>query len=94
MSFFLSRLVDELQMLVKMFKPKTLSEANLLAKLQEMIVVALKNQPKPFTKTPQVPFISKPMYQGWTNNNLPPKQNTNDGLLPTPNIPKLLLPIP
>lgn len=49
-SFFLMGLIDELQMPVRMFKPRSLSEAYFLAKLQEIIVAALKKQPKPGVK--------------------------------------------
>lgn len=41
MSFFLSGLIDELQMPVRMFRPKSLAEAYSLAKLQELTVRAL-----------------------------------------------------
>ncbi|XP_042051538.1 uncharacterized protein LOC121796828 [Salvia splendens] len=41
LSFFLSGLIDELQMPVRMFRPKALSEAYSLAKLQELTVRAL-----------------------------------------------------
>ncbi|XP_042027275.1 uncharacterized protein LOC121774473 [Salvia splendens] len=46
LSFFLSGLVDELQMPVRMFKPKRLAEAFSLAKLQELTVRALGEKPK------------------------------------------------
>ncbi|KAF2285052.1 hypothetical protein GH714_037773 [Hevea brasiliensis] len=38
LNFFLSGLVDELQLAVRMFKPRTLSEAYSLARLQEEMV--------------------------------------------------------
>ena len=41
LSFFSSSLVDELQMLVRMFKPKTLADAYSLACMQEIAVAAL-----------------------------------------------------
>lgn len=41
-SFFLTGLIDELQMPVRIFTPRSLSEAYSLAKLQEIIVVVLK----------------------------------------------------
>ncbi|XP_042017275.1 uncharacterized protein LOC121765260 [Salvia splendens] len=46
LSFFLSGLIDELQMPVRMFKPKSLAEAYSLAKLQELTVKALGIKPK------------------------------------------------
>ncbi|KAF2323157.1 hypothetical protein GH714_033726 [Hevea brasiliensis] len=48
--FFLSGLVDELQLAVKMFKPRTLSEAYSLATLQEVTVATIKNNVNPDTK--------------------------------------------
>lgn len=59
LNFFLTGLVDKLQMLVRMFKSQTLSEACSLAKLHEITVAALKEQPKPITRTPQVIYASK-----------------------------------
>ncbi|KAF2307438.1 hypothetical protein GH714_028618 [Hevea brasiliensis] len=50
LSFFLSGLVDELQMPVRMFKPSTLAEAYSLARLQEITVAAIQNKPKPSVK--------------------------------------------
>ena len=41
LSFFLSGLIDELQMPVRMFKPQTLADAYSLARLQEIAVAAL-----------------------------------------------------
>ena len=41
LSFFLSRLNDELQMPIRMFKPKNLAEAYSLARLQELTVAAI-----------------------------------------------------
>lgn len=38
LSFLLSSLCDELQMLIRMFKPKTLAETYSLARLQELTV--------------------------------------------------------
>ncbi|RVW67108.1 Retrovirus-related Pol polyprotein from transposon 17.6 [Vitis vinifera] len=45
--FFLSGLIDELQMPVRKFKPQTLADAYSLARLQEIAVAALQNKPKP-----------------------------------------------
>ncbi|XP_057987571.1 uncharacterized protein LOC131171457 [Hevea brasiliensis] len=50
LNFFLSGLVDELQLVVKMFKPRTLSEAYSLARLQEVTVATIKNNVNPDTK--------------------------------------------
>ncbi|XP_042032325.1 uncharacterized protein LOC121779040 [Salvia splendens] len=46
LSFFLSGLIDELQMPVRMFRPKSLAEAYSLAKLQDLTVKALGLKPK------------------------------------------------
>ncbi|XP_042044219.1 uncharacterized protein LOC121789968 [Salvia splendens] len=46
LSFFLSGLIDELQMPVRMFRPKGLAEAYSLAKLQDLTVKALGIKPK------------------------------------------------
>ncbi|KAF2296866.1 hypothetical protein GH714_010277 [Hevea brasiliensis] len=50
LNFFLSGLVDELQLVVKMFKPRTLSEAYSLARLQEVTVATIKNNVNPDIK--------------------------------------------
>lgn len=55
-NFFLLELVDSLQMLVRMFKLKTLNEAYFLAKLQEITVAAIKDKPKPVTKIHKYPY--------------------------------------
>ncbi|KAL6311823.1 hypothetical protein AAG906_025778 [Vitis piasezkii] len=54
LSFFLSGLIDELQMPVRMFKPQTLADAYSLARLQEIAVAALQNKPKPVSKGPSL----------------------------------------
>ncbi|KAF2301132.1 hypothetical protein GH714_020360 [Hevea brasiliensis] len=87
LSFFLSGLIDELQMPVKMFKPQTLAEAYALAKLQERTVAAIQSKPKPAVKT-YTSFTSLVNSTSNHKNNIPnPKDQP--GLLPTPNISKL-----
>ena len=54
LSFFLSSLMNELQIPVKMFKPKTLVDASSLAHFKEIAIVALHNKPKPTTKNPDI----------------------------------------
>ncbi|RVW58447.1 Transposon Ty3-I Gag-Pol polyprotein [Vitis vinifera] len=102
LSFFLSGLIDELQMPVRMFKPQTLADAYSLARLQEIAVAALQNKPKPVSKGPSLYSPTTNHYhkatpitsisQNATNlsNTIFPK-TTNAGLLPLPpstNIPK------
>lgn len=76
-------------MSVRMFKPKTLAETYSLARLQAITVAALKDQPKPFTRTPNSSHTNRTF--GVVSN--PPQSTTKPthqgGLLPTPNTPKL-----
>ncbi|WKA01485.1 hypothetical protein VitviT2T_019765 [Vitis vinifera] len=101
-SFFLSGLIDELQMPVRMFKPQTLADAYSLARLQEIAVAALQNKPKPVSKGPSLYSPTTNHYtkatpitsisQNATNlSNTTFPKTTNAGLLPLPpstNIPK------
>ncbi|RVW78323.1 Retrovirus-related Pol polyprotein from transposon 17.6 [Vitis vinifera] len=102
LSFFLSGLIDELQMPVRMFKPQTLADAYSLARLQEIAVAALQNKPKPVSKEPSLYSPTTNHYhkatpitsisQNATNlSNTTFPKTTNAGLLPLPpstNIPK------
>ncbi|KAF2305026.1 hypothetical protein GH714_001150 [Hevea brasiliensis] len=98
LSFFLSGLVDELQMPVRMFKPKTLAEAYSLTRLQEITVAAIQNKPKPFYKSSTLTNSQQPKFttQPFTTSSLPSKvtssTNVNSkelpGLLPIPSLPK------
>ncbi|RVW71683.1 Transposon Ty3-I Gag-Pol polyprotein [Vitis vinifera] len=102
LSFFLSGLIDELQMPVRMFKPQTLADAYSLARLQEIAVAALQNKPKPVSKGPSLYSPTTNHYhkatpitsisQNATNlSNTTFSKTTNAGLLPLPpstNIPK------
>lgn len=81
-------------MSVRMFRPKTLTKAYSLAKLQEIIVETLSNQPKPLIRTPQMPMNPRPIVPNATTNNPMPKQATSSRLLPTPNGPRLPQPYP
>ena len=63
LSFFLSVLVDELQMPVRIFKPKTLVDAYSLAHLQEIATTALQNKPKPTTKNPVTSYTPATLFQ-------------------------------
>lgn len=75
---------------VRMFQSKTLSKAYVLAKLQEITIVAIKEQPKPTTRTPYIPLVSKAFYHhGITT--YPQKPPNNTGLLPIPNLPHVNL---
>lgn len=60
LSSFLSGLIDVIRMPVRMFRPKSLAEAYSLAKLQELTVAALKEQPTPATKTPTAGTFHRP----------------------------------
>ncbi|KAF2285305.1 hypothetical protein GH714_042347 [Hevea brasiliensis] len=87
LSFFLSGLIDELQMPVRMFKPQTLTKAYALANLQEITVAAIQSKPKPVIKT-YTSFTSPVNSTSNQKNNIPnPKDQP--GLLPIPNINKL-----
>ncbi|KAL6345053.1 hypothetical protein AAG906_007784 [Vitis piasezkii] len=108
LSFFLSGLIDELQMPVRMFKPQTLADAYSLARLQEIAVAALQNKPKPVSKGPSLYSPTTNHYhkatpitsisQNATNlSNTTFPKTTNAGLLPLPpstNIPKTNLESP
>ncbi|KAF2314728.1 hypothetical protein GH714_030215 [Hevea brasiliensis] len=50
LNFFLNGLVDELQLVVRMFKLKTIADAYNLAKLQELTVATILHKSKPSTK--------------------------------------------
>ncbi|KAF2312633.1 hypothetical protein GH714_037038 [Hevea brasiliensis] len=50
LNFFLSGLVDELQLPVRMFKPRTLSKAYSLARLQKVTMATIRNDAEPDTK--------------------------------------------
>lgn len=89
LSFFLSGLVDLLQMPVKMFQPKTLTETYALTKLKEITVIIIKEQPKPITRTPQVPWQPRLANPLPTNGNLLTKPYMSIGLLPTLSVPKI-----
>ena len=62
-SFFRSGLVDELQMPIRMFRPKALADAYSLAHLQEIAVAALQNKPKPTNKNPMTSYTSATLFQ-------------------------------
>ncbi|KAF2311771.1 hypothetical protein GH714_026623 [Hevea brasiliensis] len=94
LNFLLSELVDELQLAVKMFKPRTLSEAYSLARLQEVTVATIKNNVNPDTKpiifiTPSFP----PSTPSNLQSNFPKLSGSGDkfDLLPIPiiQLPKL-----
>ena len=51
LSFFLSGLNDELQMPIRMFKPRTLAEAYSLARLQELTIAAIQQKPKSMARS-------------------------------------------
>ncbi|KAF2289731.1 hypothetical protein GH714_038384 [Hevea brasiliensis] len=57
LSFFLSGLIDELQMPVRMFKPQTLAETYALAKLQEITIAAIQSKPKPASLLPGLLYL-------------------------------------
>ncbi|XP_042054452.1 uncharacterized protein LOC121799175 [Salvia splendens] len=81
LSFFLSGLVDELQMPVRMFRPKCLAEAYSLAKLQELTVRALGGKSKANHNVGQGASSyysqSKPLVV--TSTNYKPSGNVNAG---------------
>ncbi|XP_042065679.1 uncharacterized protein LOC121809207 [Salvia splendens] len=83
LSFFLSGLIDELQMPVRMFRPKTLAEAYSLAKLQELTVRALGVKAKGNQNTLQASSSyyssSRPMSVTATNNKVGTMNNWNGG---------------
>lgn len=60
-----------------------------MAKLQEITVAAIKDQPKRSIRTPQL--LSTPRLSGYssTRNNPKYKPPNHSGLLPTPNMPML-----
>ncbi|KAF2284477.1 hypothetical protein GH714_025524 [Hevea brasiliensis] len=87
LSFFLSGLIDELQMPVRMFKPQTLAEAYALAKLQEITVAAIQSKPKPAVKT--YTSFTSPVNSASNHKNNKPNPKDQPGLLPTPDISKL-----
>lgn len=91
LSFFLLGIVDLLQMPVRMLRPKRLSKAYSLAKLQEVTVVALKDQLKPLTKIPSVQPLQAPKQPPSSScvRFLKCNPSSQIGLLPTPNMPKL-----
>lgn len=81
---------------VQMFKPKSLTKAYSLARLQEITMVALKNKPKPTTRSPVhiQPSSSYNQHQftshTTTHTNHPaPKYSNQVGLLPLLTNPKL-----
>ncbi|KAF2311626.1 hypothetical protein GH714_025327 [Hevea brasiliensis] len=87
LSFFLSGLVDELQMPIRMFKPKSLSEAYSIARLQEITVATLQNKPKSVGKasytTTSVSSFSPTSSVGSITRGNNAKDQT--GILPLPN---------
>ncbi|KAF2323166.1 hypothetical protein GH714_033801 [Hevea brasiliensis] len=94
LNFFLSGLVDELQLVVKMFKPRTLSEAYSLARLQEVTVATIKNNVNPDTKpTIFVTASFPPSTPSNLQSNFPKLSGSGDkfDLLPIPiiQLPKL-----
>ncbi|KAF2289633.1 hypothetical protein GH714_037625 [Hevea brasiliensis] len=94
LNFFLSGLVDELQLAVKMFKPRTLSEAYSLARLQEVTVATIKNNVNPDTKpTIFVTASFPPSTPSNLQSNFPKLSGSGDkfDLLPIPiiQLPKL-----
>lgn len=77
-------------MTVKMFTPRTLVKAYCLAKLQEIIMAALKEQLKHATKTTlRIPLIHKNPYQNPNINNFLTGLSNSTSLLPTLNTPRL-----
>lgn len=93
LSFFLSGLVDELQMPVRMFKPSTLAEAYSLARLQEITVAAIQNKPKPSVKPASYNYLPLSRITTQIQTNKPTITTTSTskeqpGLLPLPSLPK------
>lgn len=92
LSSFLSGLIDVIRMPVRMFRPKSLAEAYSLAKLQELTVAALKEQPTPATKTPTAGTFHRAQNHHQTitttTNTQTTKHPSQTGLLPTPKSPK------
>ncbi|KAF2306753.1 hypothetical protein GH714_021156 [Hevea brasiliensis] len=71
LSFFLSGLVDQLQISVRMFNPRTLAEAYSLARLQEITMAAIRNKAKPVTKPIIFVNTSFPLIPPNPQSNLP-----------------------
>lgn len=68
-----------------MFKPKTLAKAYFLAKLQEITMATLRDQPKLVTRTPNLRNVHESP-SVFINNTQPHyKLNSPNGLLPMPN---------
>ncbi|KAF2289163.1 hypothetical protein GH714_029196 [Hevea brasiliensis] len=93
LSFFLSGLVDELQMPVRMFKPSTLAEAYSLARLQEITVAAIQNKPKPSVKPASYNYLPLSRITTQIQTHKPTITTTSSsreqsGLLPLPSLPK------
>ncbi|XP_071712436.1 uncharacterized protein [Rutidosis leptorrhynchoides] len=83
-SLFLAGLMKEIELSVRMFKPRTLEDAYCLAKLQEDTIAVSKRRSTPLLSTPRSTFIAK-------NNTYTPAM-TNTVSQPTANN-QLALPI-
>ncbi|XP_042067267.1 uncharacterized protein LOC121810570 [Salvia splendens] len=83
LNFFLSGLIDELQMSVRMFRPKSLAEAYSLAKLQDLTVKALGIKPKGMlnnvSNNNSYYSNTRPMAVTSTNKPVPSGNNWNGG---------------